>query len=509
MKVIPIGKLAANRNRDSGDTARTSETLPSPRIVKSLRPEQVREAARRCRAAGDPVRTLELYRTLSRMVPDDPEAKEQIKELQRELGSGPDLDGTTMEPLSKDILETLMRRFAGREDVHAVQYADSNRDRMGYRPVWRAPNRLDWMAHLEGDLTLGVYPVRSDGTVSFAAVDIDVKKEFLPQRRLDPAFAATVEESMRGGLRKLIARCNDRNLPAMAEWSGKKGYHLWLFFETPVAARAVRLLLKQLIQGLGAEEMWSLELFPKQDRVPEGGIGNLIKLPLGIHLGTGKRSTFLEAGTLEPQCALEALRTMRTIPASCLPATTSAPVPTAEREPTRADRSSTCRSSGSFLGRRRRRGGRWRGPRRDDLWSPESAPDGKAAVRAVFENCPVLRSLLKKATREGHLTHGERVVLLYTLGHLGPVGFQALHKIISHCSDYDPDVTARHCEGMWPSPIGCTGIARWLPETVERHCTECQFAIPENGYPTPLLHATSPRGSGETSASRKLREPGD
>ena len=35
-------------------------------------------------------------------------------------------------------------------------------------------------------------------------------------------------------------------------------------------------------------------MFPKQIKVVEGGFGNLVKLPLGVHRKTGQRSYFLD-----------------------------------------------------------------------------------------------------------------------------------------------------------------------------------------------------------------------
>jgi len=37
----------------------------------------------------------------------------------------------------------------------------------------------------------------------------------------------------------------------------------------------------------------SVELFPKQSRVPTGSLGNLIKLPLSFHRKTGRRGRFI------------------------------------------------------------------------------------------------------------------------------------------------------------------------------------------------------------------------
>lgn len=81
----------------------------------------------------------------------------------------------------------------------------------------------------------------------------------------------------------------------MMENSGGKGFHAWLFLDAPVSAAKVR---RWLARDFSRE--WSvhsddfdgtpLEIFPKQDEVPEGQFGNLVKLPFGVHAKSGNRS---------------------------------------------------------------------------------------------------------------------------------------------------------------------------------------------------------------------------
>jgi len=62
-------------------------------------------------------------------------------------------------------------------------------------------------------------------------------------------------------------------------------------FENPIEAKKARQLGEIIVAQSGASK--DIEVFPKQDKVPENGFGNLIKLPLGIHKISGQRSYLL------------------------------------------------------------------------------------------------------------------------------------------------------------------------------------------------------------------------
>lgn len=80
--------------------------------------------------------------------------------------------------------------------------------------------------------------------------------------------------------------CQELGVPAALEISRSgKGAHVWIFFESRVSACDARRLGTALISHTCAR-MRQLKLssydrlFPNQDRMPKGGFGNLIALPL-------------------------------------------------------------------------------------------------------------------------------------------------------------------------------------------------------------------------------------
>ena len=187
--------------------------------------------------------------------------------------------------------------FRGREDVYAKRYVSAKSGKSGYSPACAVewvrglcdkkrvacavcPNRrflpMDdetVRMHLTGrdvkgrDFTLGCYPLLADDSVKFAAIDLD-KSTW----RSDSASICDI-------LREL-------GLPIARERSRSgNGAHLWFFFEGPQPARFVRDVLTYVLTltmernpevGLNSYD----RIFPNQDRLPKGGFGNLIALPL-------------------------------------------------------------------------------------------------------------------------------------------------------------------------------------------------------------------------------------
>ena len=197
----------------------------------------------------------------------------------------------------------LFRRFlAGRTDVFPVRWENPKTGRSGYAPAcaneWirgicgkpqvkcgECPNQAfipvsneAIECHLRGEdrvrpngrggnFVAGVYPLLFDDTCNFLAVDFDGE-----QWATDAlAFMAT---------------CRELEVPAALERSRSgQGSHVWLFFSEPVAASEARrlgtMLLTRTMNRRPEIGFKSYDrLFPSQDRMPSGGFGNLIALPL-------------------------------------------------------------------------------------------------------------------------------------------------------------------------------------------------------------------------------------
>lgn len=181
--------------------------------------------------------------------------------------------------------------FRGREDVYALRWESAD-GKSGYSPAsirdWKAVmsappaerKKLDQATrqllpltddavhqHLSGKNTVGVYPLLTDETCWFLAVDFD-------------------QESWKLDAVSFMESCREMNVPSALERSRSgEGGHVWIFFSAPVPAILARKLgaglLTRTMQRRHQISLKSYDrLFPNQDTMPTGGFGNLIALPL-------------------------------------------------------------------------------------------------------------------------------------------------------------------------------------------------------------------------------------
>ncbi|SRR5579875_207655 len=150
-------------------------------------------------------------------------------------------------------------------DYYAVQQADGS-----YRPSYTRLSLARLADHLLGRYTLGTYVLDAAATCTFAVFDADMLDGL---ERL-------------GGLAAELAA---QGVASVLEAS-RRGGHLWVFLQAPTAGRLVRAWL--VPHALAYE----VELYPKQESLRAGGIGSLVRLPLGVHRQSGGWYPFLHVG---------------------------------------------------------------------------------------------------------------------------------------------------------------------------------------------------------------------
>ncbi|MGZ4518801.1 MAG: TOTE conflict system archaeo-eukaryotic primase domain-containing protein [Mycobacteriaceae bacterium] len=191
-------------------------------------------------------------------------------------------------------------KCVGRADVFAQQMPEGN-----YFPVRRPLTVDDVDEHLAGQWSIGTYvinPIAEKCYVNFVVFDLDTYEK----TELD-----TLKECVMYAVDPLADPGAYECL--LLESSGGKGHHVWLFFDQPIEAYRARAWLEASFWprwNQRSETGRALEVFPKQDRISEGGFGNLVKLPLGVHARTGVRSEIVGCQDWAP--GLESVRGMDT-----------------------------------------------------------------------------------------------------------------------------------------------------------------------------------------------------
>jgi superfamily II DNA or RNA helicase len=206
---------------------------------------------------------------------------------------------------TKSKIKLFMSLFKGRDDVYATRWENKKKGTFGYSPVclnqWKTGlcgkpkiscikcgNRLYSTLdehviedHLRGNIVAGIYPMLPDETCYFLAIDFD----------------GAEWQSDVSVLREV---CVEFGIPVAVERSRSgKGGHAWFFFEGRMAAALARkfgaVLLTFSMDRRHEIRFKSYDrLFPNQDTMPKGGLGNLIALPFQKSARNNNNSEFVD-----------------------------------------------------------------------------------------------------------------------------------------------------------------------------------------------------------------------
>ncbi len=214
-----------------------------------------------------------------------------------------------MDKITFDQVQLFMSLFRGRNDIYAKRWEKD--DKNGYSPAYEVdwseynkfkakggkfsdyPNKKPLLlttevieSHLNGNQTIGIYPLLTDNTSYFIAADFD-------------------EADWQNESKPFIKVCKENNIFACLERSRSgKGAHAWIFFEEKYPANKSRaIVLEPIRKTLGLSnferEISFDRLFPNQDYHTNKGIGNLIALPLQGGSIVSGNTMFLDSKTFE------------------------------------------------------------------------------------------------------------------------------------------------------------------------------------------------------------------
>ncbi|MHB8871818.1 MAG: TOTE conflict system archaeo-eukaryotic primase domain-containing protein, partial [Candidatus Doudnabacteria bacterium] len=213
-------------------------------------------------------------------------------------------------------IKLFMSLFKGRNDVYAKRWQNKE-GKSGYSPVCTNEREIGICNkpkikcadctnksfgvlnenviedHLKGNIVVGIYPMCTDDTCHFLAIDFD--GEDLP---------AGMNSILQAGWQKDITVfrevCNKFDIQVAVERSRSgNGAHAWFFFENQISAALARklgtLLLTYSMSKRHEIKFSSYDrLFPNQDTMPKGGFGNLIALPLQMRSRKQGNSVFID-----------------------------------------------------------------------------------------------------------------------------------------------------------------------------------------------------------------------
>ncbi|MFO7885250.1 MAG: CRISPR-associated primase-polymerase type A1, partial [Desulfobacteraceae bacterium] len=474
----------------SSESTRTTETLKNKEVWQSLEKENRLKWASLAQIAGEIETALEVYKSLTLSHPDYETGweeylellsildrnemlaaeiarasqyltKEQLKGWQQQIKKSLPADGregsemkTAQAPFEKmiwqrELMALFLDLFSGREDVFARQWADKQENKSGYVPVRQPFSINDLEDHINGRKTCGIYILQSDSRVKCAVIDADLLSEYRSgkitrekktqiKRERSYMISRIRESSLELGLKPLI------------EFSGFKGFHFWYFFKAPVDASLARSIVTQIADPVNSDlATFDLEVFPKQGKLSGKGLGNLVKLPLGIHRFSGKKSFFVECPKQDLDSQLYFLKKVEPVDLN--------DVKQVSQEKAKDQVVLHPRMEGFA----------------------REYPE----LYALEKKCPPLGQIIASCREKRPMSVREEKVLFQTIGFL-PAGKRLMHYLMAFNPEYNPHMVDFQLSRLRGTPLGCRRIHSLLSFTG----SFCELEPGIEAYLHPLLH---------------------
>ena len=320
-------------------------------------------------------------------------------------------------------------------------------------------------------MTVSTYIQRSNQTVKYLVIDVDISKHHFLQMEEKEALNKYLPEAAKTA-GQILKYLSQMGIQSYLESSGFRGFHIWIFFTEWIPSRYVVLLVDQLEEKIQLDnDDVTVEYFPNKSRVKNGSPGLAVKLPLGYHIHTGKRSCMLDQN-FQPievhgsdfaevsKCSLNALKRIIST------------------------------QSGN------------RGEKNEESRQVDTCLDefGKLSesVKVVLERCNLMRYLCQKARTTGYLSHLERLSVLYVFGHLGEEGKAFVHTVMEFTLNYQHHVTERFIQKLPVKPVSCLKLRDQYKQITAEYGCSCNFRRTKKCYPSPVLHAI--KSSGDVSS---------
>lgn len=155
-----------------------------------------------------------------------------------------------------------------------------DKGKLAYHTVEGIPTLALIEQHIAKEIVLGAYTVLPGNMVRWMAFDVDSKLDLDAAKELAKKICDFL-----GGISYIV------------EWSGSKGYHILIIFKKAYPAAEVKAIGDAIHKKLGLPKSGDphVEVFPKQDKLSKDRpLGNLLRLPLGMHPATEKDTFFAD-----------------------------------------------------------------------------------------------------------------------------------------------------------------------------------------------------------------------
>ncbi|KAA1150111.1 TOTE conflict system archaeo-eukaryotic primase domain-containing protein, partial [Pseudoalteromonas fuliginea] len=173
------------------------------------------------------------------------------------------------------ISNLLKNLFASNSNYHARQMPDGR-----YIKAKGTISSYEIRKMLFNQQSIAIYQRNRNTTVNWICYDFDIIKSVLGSKLQNEAEAHIVEL-----VNSFCAFLDNKNVEYLLEFSGNRGFHVWLLFDTSISYKNAHQILKTILNSSNIDTNWGLvdiDLFPSTANV-SGKYGKGVKIPLSKH----------------------------------------------------------------------------------------------------------------------------------------------------------------------------------------------------------------------------------
>lgn len=363
----------------------------------------------------------------------------------------------------------LLNSFAGREDIYSTESLASGSKRQTDMQLLPLTEQVIYK-HLQGSITADTYIQRPNGTIRYIVADIDISKKILLSNARGSDIYNSYLKKARNTAEELLKLYRNWGLSGYLEYSGCRGYHVWLLFTEWIPVRYANMFCDVIEQKMERQDDGiHIEFFPNKSRIKPGKYGQAIKIPCGFHVQTGVLSYFIDESG-QKECDLNFfLDNLAKFPLQAVKKILAANLEI--KEP----------SAEKTLDR-----------------NLDEFSEASSNVLEILHKCSLMCYLCQKASKTGYLTHFERQSVLYVFGHLGEDGKQFVHQVMSMTLNYKYNTTEKFIQRIPEKPVSCVRLRSQYKQITAEYGCSCTFKRSKNCYPSPVLHAIALSKDAET-----------
>jgi hypothetical protein len=138
--------------------------------------------------------------------------------------------------------------------------------------------------------SIAILQRNKDRSVKWICFDFDIKKEVLTGD-----MRAQSEDELKNCTYNFCQYLEDKKIPHILEFSGNRGFHVWITFHEPLAYFSAYCVQQSILKATNIdfnENLLAIDLFPRSHN-PSGGIGSGVKIPLSLHAKSGMYARLL------------------------------------------------------------------------------------------------------------------------------------------------------------------------------------------------------------------------